>query len=144
MKNLDPRFLVDFFSALTYANVKAKPEHVARHSYGLQIEVEYLTSEQRFTCLLNTGSVAFLKRGDQQIELILPEAAPEHVGWAVSSLDDFEKLYAHLITDKNPRSFTLLPDFNINRDDLKAVMFKHNESEAVVQIVCRKEPIFPL
>lgn len=141
MKYLEIRFISDFFGVLSASGVSAKPEHIARHSHGnLQDEVDFLVSKQGYTCLQNTGSSAFLKRGDQQIELICPEKAPEHAAWIASNVQDFAALFETFVTAGSGH-FTWLKEHNINRKDLKAMMFQH-ENGCVIQIVWRNKPVF--
>ena len=146
-KTMDIRYLdrtlTSSINAILFSSaIAAFPEHFARHSYAIQIEIEYLVAEQKFDLILNKGSCAFLKRGDQQIELILPEGAPEHMGWVVSSLEDFTKLYEILVVSPWRNEFTLLKDHRINKPELKAVMFRYKNG-AVVQFVWRQTPLFP-
>ena len=139
------RTLTSSINAILFSSaIAAVPEHFARHSYAIQIEIEYLVAEQKFDLLLNKGSCAFLKRGNQQIELILPEGPPEHMGWIVSGPEeDFARLYEILILSPWSNEFTLLEDYLINEPGLKAMMFRYKNG-AVIQFVWRQTPLFPV
>jgi len=133
--------MLDFLTVTSASGVSVKPEHIAVHCYnGVQTEVENLVSKKGFVCLSNSGTTAFLKRRGQQIELIAPSGAPEHVAWLVSNTDDFATLH-EAFAMVGCDSFKLLEEHNINREDLKAMMFRH-EDGAVIQIVWRKILIF--
>jgi len=140
MKYLEQGFATDFFDVLRASGVVATLEHIAIHTSNIQFEIELLTAHG-FACVFKNDICAFLKNGAEQIELIFPENAPEHAGWKVESLEDFARLHESFIMFGN-KSFTLLPEHNINRDDLKAMMFQHKNG-AVIQIVWRERDLFP-
>ncbi len=137
---MNPIFILDLIRLFTIAGVRPIHEHQAVHCFGgLQNMVTLLTRDQKFTCLHNPGTCAFLKRDDSQIELILP-SIPEHDGWLLPTEEDLAKLFE--IFTLEGKNFTLLEEHNHNTAILKAFMFKHNTG-AVVQILWRATPIFP-
>ncbi len=146
IRYIAPRFTRDLTAIFVAAGVEAKPEHIARHSHnGLQEEVRFLVDNQKYVCLQNNGSNAFLKRGDDQIELILPDDAPEHLGCTVHSKEDFGKLFIAFLADGDG-SFIHLSEYNTdyktNEEERRSFMFAHNDGP-VVQIAWRLTPIFP-
>jgi hypothetical protein len=142
MKYLEQSFATDFFAVLNASGVKAELEHIAIHTNNINFEVDFLTKGRGFVCVFQNDICAFLKKGAEQIELIYPENAPEHAGWKVETIEDFNKVYeAFGLQGEN--SFTLVPEHTIDRDDLRAVMFLHLNG-AYVQIVWREKNLFPV
>jgi hypothetical protein len=146
MKYLELSFMQDFLDVVNASGVSVKPEHTAQHSHqGVLDEIKFLKSKQGFVWLGgNNAGGAFLKRKDRQIELISQDVVkvPEHVAYAVRHFMDFEILQT-AFGCAGKKKFTLLREHTVNMDALKAEIYQH-ENGAHIQIVCRKEQIFPI
>ncbi len=117
-------------------------EHVAVNYYGhMSILLNELIDHQQFK---HHGRAlpdcAFLSRDDMQIELIPPHVVA-HQGWRLQTESDFASLRGALMLDPN---FEQLMEYSIRDGDrMMASMFRHIQSEVCVQIVWRKEDLFP-
>jgi len=83
--------------------------------------------------------VAFLenKTAGIRLEIIEPDVE-QHVAWAVRTRDKFFKLEDAF---RNNYQFAACGN-RLQNDDLLAVLFRHTQSGAVIQLVWRKKQLF--
>ncbi|MBI5126824.1 MAG: hypothetical protein HZA80_03610 [Candidatus Taylorbacteria bacterium] len=82
----------------------------------------------------------FLQGGSDRVELIASDVPP-HIAYATRHFSDLRALMNHLVESKE---FELVEGgrFDVDRNDLRAVLLKHVTSGDVIQLIWRHKQIF--
>ena len=144
---LDPRVTAEFVDALSSLRIDRWPrhEHSARHSLNIISEMVFLTS-QGFVVRKKGPGCFFLSKqdGSARTELIAvlkskEDLTPEHEGYIC---DDLVVLDETLRLLRKSCFYIELPKFHTDADGVISYMFKHNESELGLQVLCRDDRFF--
>ena len=150
ISSLDLRVVVDLVDALYSLTTAHWPrhEHTARYSTNFFQELVWLTA-QGFIVRKRTPTCSFLSKedGTNRVELIdvstilrsNQDLPPEHEGYVCEDLTELDKTLRLL---RISCLYTELSKFHTDTDDAVSYMFKHNESELGLQILCRNDRFF--
>lgn len=128
--------LARLFKNLDYIPVH---EHEAVQVLNLDLAIT-LYIKLGYKLVKRLDKVAFIQSiTGKRLELI-PLNVPEHNAWAAQNLYEWQHTYFQL---SELKFFKEIPEYSVvSEKDFRAVMFRDEESGAVIQFVWRKEQIF--